>query len=47
MIVVLDMKVIKSHSEVSGKLGSPEQLSDQISVLEELAKEMKESGNIS
>ena len=45
MIVILDMKVVKPASEVAGKFGSPEQLSDQLSVLENIAKEMKQSGN--
>ena len=38
------MKVIKPASEVEGKLGSPQQMSDQISVHETLTKEMKNSG---
>ena len=38
------MKIIKKATEVAGKIGAPEQLSDQLSVIEELAKEMRNSG---
>ena len=41
VIVVLSMKIIKPASEIPGKIGQPVQLSDQITVIEEMAKEMK------
>lgn len=45
VIVVLDMTVLQKSSEVAGKLGSPEQLSDQISVLDKMAAEMDTDGD--
>ena len=44
VIVVLDLKVIQPASEVAGKLGAPQQLSDQVPVHEAMAKEMEQSG---
>ncbi len=44
IIVVLDVTVLQKASEVAGKIGSPEQLSDQISVLEQMATEMNGNG---
>lgn len=41
----MDVKVVKPADEVSGKIGEPDQLSDQISVLSEMAKEANGSGN--
>ncbi|XP_065054177.1 replication protein A 70 kDa DNA-binding subunit-like [Rhopilema esculentum] len=41
VIVVLSMKIIKPATEIPGKIGQPVQLSDQITVIEEMAKEMK------
>ena len=38
------MKVIQSASEVGVKLGSPQQMSDQISVHDTLGKETKNPG---
>ena len=46
MIVILDMKVVKAASDINGRLGSPEQLSDQVSVHESIAKEINEPGII-
>ena len=44
--MVLDMTVLQKSSEVAGKLGSPEQLSDQISVLDKMAAEMDTDGKL-
>jgi len=43
VVVVLDLKVIQPASEVAGRLGAPQQLSDQINVHEAMAKEMEQS----